>query len=226
MSTQPKSISFGGRLARKTECVIEPTWGNTTPVEIKKPRPTTLFLNVNCGWGHSDFELAPVQDIYYCPGSGTYETTAGIITSWFSIDLQRHDSFFYSFGTQSIWMAIKQEEVSKPIPLDAIIDRAIERFLSGIYRLGSTGDLEGATDRIFDVIDRLLSASLYEVCDKILKQVSVDRLPTALLRSFLTITAAAKDRLEERPAFFKRVETEMIGKRGEDTARRLLSRLG
>jgi hypothetical protein len=100
----------------------------------------------------------------------------------------------------------------------------VQAFLEEVYDLG-TRDLQTATDRVFDTIDRLLCDGREEVCDQILARVEVARLPTALLRSFLTITAPAKGRLPSRPAFYARAYSELERQRGPDMAKRLLGRL-
>ena len=122
-------------------------------------------------------------------------------------------------------LALEADEASKPIPLEEIFDREIEDFLDQVYRLGAAGDLQTATDKIFDNIDGLLVSRSFEMCDRILRHVMVDRLPTALMRSFLTITVAAKDKLKEREGFVRRVEKAMISKRGPETTKKLLQRL-
>src|SRR5258707_15637905 len=77
----------------------------------------------------------------------------------------------------------------------------INEFLEEVYHLAA-GDLQSATDTIFETIDRLLLDGAFTVCNEILRCVDVRRLPTALMRSFLTITAAAKDKLPARSAFY------------------------
>jgi hypothetical protein len=104
-------------------------------------------------------------------------------------------------------------------------ERRIEDFLDEVYRLASLNDIEGATDRIFDHIDRLLSDGAFIVCDEILRRVDVEKLPTALMRSFLTITAAAKDKLPWREALYQKVERKMIQLKGEEKTKRIIGRL-
>jgi hypothetical protein len=110
----------------------------------------------------------------------------------------------------------------------AASERQIVDFLEEVYDKAGLDDIQGATDRIFDYIDRLLcggSEDSIPVCDEILRRVEVARLPTTLMRSFLTITAAAKDRLPARQAFFTIVEQEMIRQKGAEKAKRLLCNL-
>lgn len=98
-------------------------------------------------------------------------------------------------------------------------------FLEEVYRLAAIDNLQSATDRVFDHIDQLLCAGSFDVCDEILKRVDVARLPAPLLRSFLTITAAAKEKLPARQPFFVKAEQEMARLRGPEMAKRLLGRL-
>ena len=56
----------------------------------------------------------------------------------------------------------------------------IAGFLEEVYGL-AVHDLQSATDRVFDKIDRLLCDASEDVCDEILARVDVTRLPTALL---------------------------------------------
>ncbi len=100
-----------------------------------------------------------------------------------------------------------------------------DAFLEEVYTLARANDLEGATDLIFDRIDRLLCDGAFQVCDAILSRVNVKLLPTALMRSFLTITGPAKAKLPARKALFAAVHQEMVRLRGEEKAKRLLDRL-
>ncbi len=100
----------------------------------------------------------------------------------------------------------------------------IAGFLEEVYGL-AVHDLQSATDRVFDKIDRLLCDASEDVCDEILARVDVTRLPTALLRSFLTITAPAKGKLPSRRSFFAKAYGEMERQRGPEMAQRLLGRL-
>jgi GNAT superfamily N-acetyltransferase len=101
----------------------------------------------------------------------------------------------------------------------------IATFLEEVYELARVNDLESATDRIFDFTDRLLCDGYFSACDDILRTVDVDKLPTALMRSFLSITAAAKEKLPSRPALFLKIEQKMIERRGAEKARKILANL-
>jgi hypothetical protein len=101
----------------------------------------------------------------------------------------------------------------------------IDEFLQEVYSLAVREDWQGATDQIFETVDRLLLEGAFTVCNEILRHVDVRRLPTALMRSFLTITAAAKDKLPARQAFYHQVLSEMIRLKGNEKAQRLLGQL-
>lgn len=102
---------------------------------------------------------------------------------------------------------------------------AINNFLECVCRVAAAGDLQGATDRVFDYIDRLLSAESFGVCNAILGRVDVLKLPSALLRSFLTITDAAKEKLPARRAFYDQAFQEMMRLKGHESAQKLLGNL-
>jgi hypothetical protein len=104
-------------------------------------------------------------------------------------------------------------------------NRLIDKLLDEVYYLAGRDDLQEATDKIFDTIDRLLIGGEFAACNEILRRVDVSRLPSALMRSFLTITAAAKDKLPARKAFYDQVFSEMTRLRGAEKAQRLLGQL-
>ncbi len=101
----------------------------------------------------------------------------------------------------------------------------IDQFFDTVRKLDREKELQAATDQVYELFDRLLTEGSFETCDRILMRVDVGNLSTSLLRSVLTITAAAKEKLKARDDFFTRVEREMIRQRGEETTKRLLSRL-
>ena len=109
--------------------------------------------------------------------------------------------------------------------IEDIETMGIGEFLETVYRLAKLGDLQGATDEVFETVDRLLLGGQFGVCNEILRCVDIHRLPTALMRSFLTITAAATDRMPARKPFYDRVESEMIRLKGKEKAQRILGQL-
>lgn len=101
----------------------------------------------------------------------------------------------------------------------------IEDFLATIYALASVQDIEHATDSIFGNFDRLMSDGEWRICDDILRQVEVERLPTTLMRSLLTITAPAKNKLGYRAFLYIEIEEKMKAIKGEQLTERLIGRL-
>ena len=97
----------------------------------------------------------------------------------------------------------------------------LERLVAPIELAESLDDGQTSRD-----LDDLLHEESYDVCDEILKQVDAKKLPSALLRSFLTITAPAKDRLRYRETFYKAAFAEMVRVKGDVAkAQKLLGRL-
>ena len=101
----------------------------------------------------------------------------------------------------------------------------LEDFLQQVYALARLNDIQGATDLIFSYLDRLLCNGLFYICDDILKRVEIEKLPTTLMRSILSITAPAKDKLPSRRALYERIERRMVELKGQQTTARLLGRL-
>ncbi len=120
-------------------------------------------------------------------------------------------------------------EYTHPIPVDVITATAenaeIDTFLQDIYTLDTPETRQTAIDRGFDYIDRLCWKGAFSSCDIILRRADISRLSTSLMRSFLVITYAAKDKLTERDTFFLRVKEAMTREKGESVARRLLKNL-
>jgi hypothetical protein len=100
----------------------------------------------------------------------------------------------------------------------------VDAFLQEVYTLAGH-DLQTSTDRVFDSIDRLLCDGSFDVCDLILRLVDVSRLPTALMRSFLTLTTAAKAHLPSREQLFARIRQEMMRQKGPEMTLRIIGRL-
>lgn len=105
------------------------------------------------------------------------------------------------------------------------MEAVLDDFLGRVYRLAELNDLEGATDKVFRFIDNLLLGGDFHTCNEILRQADVKQLPSSLLRSFLTITAAAKDKLPARADFYQEAFAEMVRLKGEEKAHRLLGPL-
>lgn len=119
----------------------------------------------------------------------------------------------------------QQTPMAEAATREQIARMQINPFLDNVYRLARTGDVDAATDSIFDFLDRLLCNGLAPVCDEVLKLVDVDQLPTTLMRSFLSITAAAKQDLPSRPGLYRKIEQKMTELRGAEKARRIIGNL-
>ena len=64
-------------------------------------------------------------------------------------------------------------------------------------------------DIIYDRIDDLLSDGKFNEVDNMLKNLDVNRIDEDEMLSYLTITAAAKNILLNRKAFFEKVKTKL-----------------
>jgi hypothetical protein len=100
-----------------------------------------------------------------------------------------------------------------------------DEFLDGVYQLDELGETQLATFRVFDQIESLLHEGAFTVCDTLLERIVVRRLSTSLMRSFLTITFPAKDKLPSRAKLLGQIQSEMTRIRGAEITRRLLSKL-
>lgn len=85
-----------------------------------------------------------------------------------------------------------------------------EVFISSVYLLDATGERDACTDRIFQHIDSLLLDGKFEQCDRLLREIELSYLTTSAMRSFLTITHAAKDKLPSWYTFYLSVRRHMI----------------
>jgi len=112
--------------------------------------------------------------------------------------------------------------VTDPMPRSKAM---MHTFLEEVYRLAATNDIEGTTDYIFDQIDKLLCNGDFAVCDGILKNLDVERIPTTIMRSFLTITATAKTNLPSRGVLYQNIEHKMTVLKGEEKTRRIIGSL-
>lgn len=99
------------------------------------------------------------------------------------------------------------------------------RFLDKVYRLDAANQLSDAADLVYDHLEQLLHEGAHEACDRILGMVEVDRFSTAMMRSFLTVTAPAKSKLKCRSELYARIEKAMISRTDPERTHRLLCRL-
>lgn len=98
-------------------------------------------------------------------------------------------------------------------------------FLDTVYDFVKRQKEDHAIDVIFEYINQLLVERRFEACDRILGDVEIARIPTVLMVSFLTITAAAKSKLRNRRRFYKSVERFVALERGNKAAQHLLDGL-
>lgn len=98
----------------------------------------------------------------------------------------------------------------------------VGRFLERIYEAVARGDLDGATDELYDRVDGLLDQGDLAACDRILRTVDPGRLDSHLMVAFLVITLPARAQLREREAFRDAVERILTDGRGKETAEEIL----
>jgi hypothetical protein len=132
----------------------------------------------------------------------------------------------FTLPTADEFFRWREEENAARLPTKE--DRArgyIDTFLAEVYSLAKSGDTDAAGYKIFDFLDRVLLDGFYSVCDEVLRKVEVEKLPTSLMRSFLSITAPAKRRLPSRVALYRTIERKMIELRGPEKTRRIIGNL-
>ena len=78
--------------------------------------------------------------------------------------------------------------------------------LSMIYDLVTSNKTDDAMDLLYDVVDELLSAHSFPICERMLTNIDLDRLNADLLIGVLSITLPAKNALPARAQFLQRVE--------------------
>lgn len=102
------------------------------------------------------------------------------------------------------------------------VSEDIEAFLDRVYDLAEKSQSRRAIDVIFLHMNTLLMDGKFHVCDRILSEVDLQKIPPMLMTSFLTITAAARKKLPHRPMFYRNVRRLVEAKRGPASADRLL----
>ena len=98
-------------------------------------------------------------------------------------------------------------------------------FLDSVYARVASGRIPAAMDAVIDHVDRLLNDGLFRVCDKLLAQVNLERMPSNVRRAFLAVTRPAKQELSTRAAFYDEALRLLSRERGEETARKMLKSL-
>jgi hypothetical protein len=129
-------------------------------------------------------------------------------------------------STMSAWGTCAQ--LTKPVRDEDVAEMKnaqADEFLEEIYRFEKLGESQVAAFKVYDHIEKLLHVGAFGLCNTLLERVDAAKLTTSLMRSFLTITFLAKDRLPARASLFTSIQGEMTRIRGEEITRRLLSRL-
>lgn len=101
----------------------------------------------------------------------------------------------------------------------------VEKDLDTIYLLCASERDDVATDIVFDKIDRMLCDGKFNEVDAVLKAVNVLGLSTAVMRSFLTITKPASEKLPTRSLLYNKIYARMVELRGKEKADRILKNL-
>jgi hypothetical protein len=85
-------------------------------------------------------------------------------------------------------------------PLPASAERWRDEFFRELSELSDADEIDAGLDFAFDTIDDLLLDGRFTECNQLIANVDVTRFDPAILVGFLTITAAARDILDARPA--------------------------
>jgi hypothetical protein len=95
-------------------------------------------------------------------------------------------------------------------------------FLSGLYRIVEDGEENAAGRLIYSAFHQFRQRQEYELCDRILQDADVKRLPPVLLVAMLTITTSMKKQPRKRAGFFARSKIEIARLRGALAAERIV----
>ena len=100
----------------------------------------------------------------------------------------------------------------------------IARFCDTVYLLSDADKVRQAIDVIFQTINKILNRCNFQLCDRILGEIDVQRLSSPLMVGFLSITLASKEFLVARPNFYARVHEKLTSERGLEATNRLLGK--
>ncbi len=98
-------------------------------------------------------------------------------------------------------------------------------FLDTVYAYVSSGRAQTAIVAVIDYVDRLLNDGLFRVCDRLLAQANLGRMPSNVRRAFLMVTRPAKDKLPTRAAFYEEAVRLLSQERNQEAARKMLKNL-
>jgi hypothetical protein len=79
-----------------------------------------------------------------------------------------------------------------------------------IYKHVAAGEVDEATDVLFDCVDDMLIEGCFAKCDAWIQRIDLKKLDTNLLVGLLSITYVARHHLESRAELVLRVEKRLI----------------
>ncbi len=91
-----------------------------------------------------------------------------------------------------------------------------------LYGLARSGGERRAIDVIFMIVNNHLMSEQFSDVDELLERIDLTKLTPVLMAAVLAITAAARDKLSNRAAFYERVRAIVEAERGTEGADRLL----
>lgn len=100
--------------------------------------------------------------------------------------------------------------------------RTSDIFLDKMSRTADQKDIDASLDFMFREVDSWLRKQQFTNCDEVLHLVNVADLHEDLLIGLLTITFAARDRLDSRKKLFQSISSALEQRIGESEARRSL----
>jgi hypothetical protein len=192
------------------------------------PTPVTEWWAPGPMMGFGDPSPAP-QFIIGASFSGTFsDVVAKLLTpsstaAWAAAAEPQDDEWIEVLASPLLFPPMTQP-VGHLWKSDAV-DEVVAEFLRSIYALAREEEIQKATDSIYDSIDRWLCEEEFDCCDRILQMVDISKLTTELMRSLLTITFPARDRLPHRKQMFDRIMAEATRQRGAEKAQRVFGRL-
>lgn len=98
-------------------------------------------------------------------------------------------------------------------------------FFNTIFEHLRKNRIQKAVNHALFELDELLESSNFEKCDEILSQIEVEKIPIALMISFLGITRPYRDYLLFRPELYSKIEAEILKVRPESEKANLIGRL-
>lgn len=99
------------------------------------------------------------------------------------------------------------------------------QFLKATYDLVNEGKQDAATDVVIDFIALSLVEHRFEVCDELLQEVDLRRLPPGVRRTILSMTLYIKNELPSRLPVHRQALELLTAEHGEAEAKRQLCRL-